>query len=171
MTDVADLRVGDERVVDVGPVAHGGHCIAHTDGRTLFVRHALPGERVRVRVTDVNRQIVRADAIEILDGVGRPGAGAVPVGASRGCGGCDFQHVDRCRPAPPEADGADRGAPPVRPPRRRRARRPRPHRARAAGPSRRPALAHPHDAGRRTRPVTSACAVTAATTSSRWTGA
>ncbi|WP_292877475.1 TRAM domain-containing protein, partial [Microbacterium sp.] len=29
----------------VGPVAHGGHCVARLDGRVVFVRHALPGER------------------------------------------------------------------------------------------------------------------------------
>ena len=36
--------------VDVGPVAHGGHCVARHDGTAWsFVRHALPGERVASR--------------------------------------------------------------------------------------------------------------------------
>lgn len=94
MTDVADLRVGDERVVDVGPIAHGGHCIAHTDGRTLFVRHTLPGERVRIRVTDVNRRMVRADAIEVLTASVDRVPAPCPWAHPEGCGGCDFQHVD-----------------------------------------------------------------------------
>ena len=89
----APLAVGDERVVEIGPVAHGGHFIAHSDGRTLFVRHALPGETVRVRVTAANRKMVRADAIEVLtpslDRVPAPCPWAHPDG----CGGCDFQHV------------------------------------------------------------------------------
>ena len=93
-TEAGVLVAGDEREVTVGTVAHGGHFIAHTDGRTLFVRHALPGERVRVRVTEVSKRIVRADAVEILtaspDRVSAPcrwsGAGM--------CGGCDFQHVN-----------------------------------------------------------------------------
>ena len=42
--------------MQVGPIAHGGHCVARhpTDqgGRVIFVRHALPGERVRVAITD-----------------------------------------------------------------------------------------------------------------------
>ena len=41
--------VGTSFEVEVGPVAHGGHCVARHDGRVVFVRHALPGERVRVR--------------------------------------------------------------------------------------------------------------------------
>jgi tRNA/tmRNA/rRNA uracil-C5-methylase (TrmA/RlmC/RlmD family) len=87
------LAVGDERVVEIGPVAHGGHFIAHSDGRTLFVRHTLPGETVRVRVTAANRKMVRADAIEVLapspDRVPAP----CPWAHADGCGGCDFQHV------------------------------------------------------------------------------
>ncbi|NMD45481.1 MAG: TRAM domain-containing protein, partial [Propionibacterium sp.] len=39
--------------LEVGPVAHGGHCVARTDGLVVFVRHALPGELVTARVTDV----------------------------------------------------------------------------------------------------------------------
>ena len=37
-------------------MAHGGHCVARHEGQVLFVRHALPGERVRVRVTSVGPQ-------------------------------------------------------------------------------------------------------------------
>jgi tRNA/tmRNA/rRNA uracil-C5-methylase (TrmA/RlmC/RlmD family) len=86
-----ELSVGDERVVEIGPIAHGGHFIAHSDDRTLFVRHALPGEQVRVRVTDLNRRIVRADVVEVLSA----SADRItsPCRWAGQCGGCDFQHV------------------------------------------------------------------------------
>ena len=47
-----------------GPVAHGGHCVARHEGRVVFVRHALPGERVRVTVTEggATSKFWRADA-------------------------------------------------------------------------------------------------------------
>ena len=89
------VHVGEEAVVDIGPVAHGGHFIAHLSGHTVFVRHTLPGERVRIAITDVSSKIVRADAIEIIepspDRVKAPCQWARPGG----CGGCDFQHVGR----------------------------------------------------------------------------
>ena len=89
------VHVGEEAVVDIGPVAHGGHFIAHHSGHTVFVRHALPGERVRIAITDVSSKIVRADAIDIIepspDRVKAPCRWARPGG----CGGCDFQHVGR----------------------------------------------------------------------------
>jgi tRNA/tmRNA/rRNA uracil-C5-methylase (TrmA/RlmC/RlmD family) len=87
------LGVGDERVVEIGPIAHGGHCIAHSDGRTLFVRYALPGERVRARVTEVSRKIVRAEAVEVLQASPDRVISPCPVFGPGGCGGCDFQHA------------------------------------------------------------------------------
>ena len=61
--------------VEVGPVAHGGHCVARHEGRVLFVRHTLPGERVRARVTErgAGDRFLRADAVEVLAAVARPG--------------------------------------------------------------------------------------------------
>jgi tRNA/tmRNA/rRNA uracil-C5-methylase (TrmA/RlmC/RlmD family) len=86
--------VGAEFEVTVGPVAHGGHCVARHEGRVVFVRHTLPGERVVARVTeDRHPGFCRADAVEILaaspDRVDRP----CPYSGPGRCGGCDWQHV------------------------------------------------------------------------------
>ena len=86
--------VGSEFEVTVGAVAHGGHCVARHEGRVVFVRHSLPGERVVVRVTeDRHPGFCRADAIEVLaaspDRVERP----CPYSGPGRCGGCDWQHV------------------------------------------------------------------------------
>ncbi len=58
-----------ELVVDVGPVAHGGHCVARHEGRVIFVRHGIPGEKVRVRLTDdgESAKFWRADVVEVLE--------------------------------------------------------------------------------------------------------
>jgi tRNA/tmRNA/rRNA uracil-C5-methylase (TrmA/RlmC/RlmD family) len=69
--------------------------VARHEGRVLFVRHTLPGERVRVRVTeDRHLGFCRADAIEVLEAsparVERP----CPYSGPGRCGGCDWQHVD-----------------------------------------------------------------------------
>lgn len=81
-------------IVEVGPVAHGGHCVARLDGQVVFVRHALPGERVRIHVTDRSKSFLRADAVEIIEAApGRVESPCEYAGPGR-CGGCDFQHVD-----------------------------------------------------------------------------
>jgi len=94
LTAPATLRVGDLFDVEVGAIAHGGHCVAHAVGRTLLVRHALPGERVRVRITAVASKVSRADAVEILRGSPRRVPAPCPLARPAGCGGCDFQHAD-----------------------------------------------------------------------------
>jgi tRNA/tmRNA/rRNA uracil-C5-methylase (TrmA/RlmC/RlmD family) len=82
--------------VEVGPVAHGGHCVARHDDRVVFVRHALPGERVVVSVTEGSEgdRFWRGDAVT----VSRPSpdrvAAPCPYAGPGLCGGCDFQHVD-----------------------------------------------------------------------------
>ncbi|MCW2665667.1 MAG: deoxyribonuclease/rho motif-related [Frankiales bacterium] len=86
----------DEDVLElqVGQVAAGGSCVARApDGRVVFVRHALPGERVRAVVTATTSSFLRADAVEVLeaspDRVEEPCVYARPGR----CGGCDWQHV------------------------------------------------------------------------------
>ncbi|MCF6733805.1 class I SAM-dependent RNA methyltransferase [Blastococcus sp. KM273129] len=87
--------VGREFQVDVGPVAHGGHCVARHEGRVVFVRHTLPGERVRVRVTeDRHPGFCRADAVEVLVAAPARVARPCPYSGPGRCGGCDWQHVD-----------------------------------------------------------------------------
>ncbi|MCK9900851.1 TRAM domain-containing protein [Frankia sp. Cpl3] len=80
--------------LEVGAVAHHGLCVARADGRVVFVRHALPGERVRARITDVSHdRYWRADAVEVL--VASPDRVEPPCPHARPglCGGCDWQHA------------------------------------------------------------------------------
>ena len=51
-TDPAQDLSSELVELEIGPVAHGGHCVARHEGRVIFVRHTLPGERVRARLTD-----------------------------------------------------------------------------------------------------------------------
>lgn len=87
--------VGSEWVVDVGNIAHGGHCVARHEGRVIFVRHALPGERVRVRITEGRSQdrFLRGDAVEVMAAAPERVPRPCPYAGPGRCGGCDFQHV------------------------------------------------------------------------------
>lgn len=90
----AELAVGDEVTVDIGPVAHGGSCVARHRGRVIFVRYALPGERAVVRITEARPgSFCRGEAVTIISAdahrVDPPCAHFGPGG----CGGCDWQHA------------------------------------------------------------------------------
>ena len=82
-------------IVTIERVAHGGFCVAHApDGRVVFVRHALPGERVRIEVTEERSKYLRADAVEVIEPSAHRRAAACPWAGPGRCGGCDWQHAD-----------------------------------------------------------------------------
>lgn len=91
------LVLGDEVEVLVGPVAHGGHCVARhgPDAQVVFVRHAIPGERVRVRVTELgpSGRYVRADAVEVLDASADRVQPPCPFAGPGRCGGLSLIHI------------------------------------------------------------------------------
>lgn len=93
---------GDVVELEVGPVAHGGHCVARLrapgedgPGRVVFVRHALPGERVRARLTETGAKarFWRADAVEVLDASADRVESAWPEAGPGGVGGGELAHV------------------------------------------------------------------------------
>jgi tRNA/tmRNA/rRNA uracil-C5-methylase (TrmA/RlmC/RlmD family) len=80
--------------LDMGNIAGGGGCVGRApDGRVVFVRHALPGERVMARITATTTSFLRADAVEILRASPDRVTPPCPHAGPGNCGGCDFQHV------------------------------------------------------------------------------
>jgi tRNA/tmRNA/rRNA uracil-C5-methylase (TrmA/RlmC/RlmD family) len=59
------------------------------------VRHALPGERVRVTITEggADSRFLRGDAVEILTASPHRVERPCPYAGPGRCGGCDFQHA------------------------------------------------------------------------------
>ena len=88
----------------VTALAVGGEGVAREpSGRVVFVEGALPGERVRVAVTDERRHHARAVVLEVIEPAPTRVTPPCPFVAA-GCGGCGWQHVD------PEAQRALKGS-------------------------------------------------------------
>ncbi len=81
--------IGELTLITDAP-ANGGSCVAHHEGRVVFVRYSLPGERVRVRVTADRGSYWHAEVIEVID----PAAGRItslcPIAGVGGAGCCDL---------------------------------------------------------------------------------
>ncbi|MBL0748120.1 class I SAM-dependent RNA methyltransferase [Nocardioides baculatus] len=91
-------RVGERFEGEVGPVAHGGHCVVRLpepEARVVFVRHALPGERVVVEITEGTDgdRFWRGDAVEVVEATPERVEPPCPYAGPGLCGGCDFQHA------------------------------------------------------------------------------
>ncbi len=88
--------VGTQFEARIGKVAHGGHCVTRYDGCVVFVRHALPGEMVRVQITDgkAGDRFMLGDAIEVLEASEHRVVPRCRFAGPGRCGGCDWQHSE-----------------------------------------------------------------------------
>jgi 23S rRNA (uracil1939-C5)-methyltransferase len=86
-----ELSDAGDAFADIVDLAHDGRGVARVLGKAVFVEGALPGERVRYRVTKRRRQLDEALLVEILT----PSPDRVaPACAHFGvCGGCSLQHL------------------------------------------------------------------------------
>jgi tRNA/tmRNA/rRNA uracil-C5-methylase (TrmA/RlmC/RlmD family) len=79
-----------ELTLVTGAPANGGSCVAHHEGRVVFVRYALPGERVRVRVTADRGSYWHAAAVEVIEPSADRTASLCPIAGVDGAGCCDL---------------------------------------------------------------------------------
>jgi len=73
--------------------AYGGDTIGRLpDGRAVFVPYALPGETVRIRISEDKKKFARGELVEVLN----PAPQRVSPRCQHfgECGGCHYQHVD-----------------------------------------------------------------------------
>ena len=86
-SDDVEVTVRVERAATGGGVGRDGQ------GKVVFVRHALPGELVRVEVLESSAHFSRGEAVAILEA--SPERVTAPCVYARpgGCGGCDLQHA------------------------------------------------------------------------------
>jgi tRNA/tmRNA/rRNA uracil-C5-methylase (TrmA/RlmC/RlmD family) len=76
------------------PAAGGGFVARGPDGRVVFVRHGVEGERVLAEVTEEHATWARADVTAVLEPSPDRVTPPCPYAGSGRCGGCDYQHVD-----------------------------------------------------------------------------
>ncbi|WP_029146484.1 class I SAM-dependent RNA methyltransferase [Microbacterium luticocti] len=94
------MQPGEIIDLDITSVAHGGVFVGRYEGRVVFVPDTLPGERVRVRLTQTgDKSFWRGETVEVLDAsphrrahVWR--AADIDTPPERRPGGADFGHID-----------------------------------------------------------------------------
>lgn len=85
--------LGERVELDVSAIAHGGQAIARVDGWVIFLRYAIPGERVIAEITEVGKSFHRADVVEVITASPDRITPQCQYFHPGGCGGCDFQHI------------------------------------------------------------------------------
>ncbi|WP_164861712.1 class I SAM-dependent RNA methyltransferase, partial [Microbacterium sp. CPCC 204701] len=94
------MNSGDVIDLEITGVAHGGVFVARHEGRVVFVPDTLPGERVRVRLTDTaKKSFWRGEVLEVLDASEHRQPHVwqqadVDVAPENRPGGADFGHIE-----------------------------------------------------------------------------
>lgn len=83
-----------ELTLTVGAAANGGSCVARHEGRVVFVRYALPGETVRVRVTNERGSYWHAEVLEVIEPSDDRVPSLCPIAGADGSGCCDLAFAD-----------------------------------------------------------------------------
>jgi tRNA/tmRNA/rRNA uracil-C5-methylase (TrmA/RlmC/RlmD family) len=92
--DVAEPPWPTELTVTTGRAANGGSCVARHEGRVVFVRYALPGETVKVRVVSDHGSYWHADVVEVIEPSADRVESLCPIAGMDGAGCCDLAFVD-----------------------------------------------------------------------------
>jgi 23S rRNA (uracil1939-C5)-methyltransferase len=89
---MAKPRRGDVLELTIDDLAFGGEGVGRVNGYVMFVRGSVPGDHLRVKVTETRGRYGRA-LIEVIDSPS-PQRVAAPCPYFGRCGGCRLQHVD-----------------------------------------------------------------------------
>ncbi|MDP9491026.1 MAG: 23S rRNA (uracil(1939)-C(5))-methyltransferase RlmD [Actinomycetota bacterium] len=87
----APVARNDELELEIESLAFGGNGVARLNGFVVFVRRGLPGDKVRARITKVQRRHAEALAVEVLEP--SPKRVEAPCDHYPACGGCRFQDL------------------------------------------------------------------------------
>jgi 23S rRNA (uracil1939-C5)-methyltransferase len=85
--DIVELRIDK--------MAFGGQGVARIDGFVVFVKGAVPGDRVLARILKKKKDFAEADLIEIIDPSPDRVKSSCPYHGF--CGGCNYQHLEYSR--------------------------------------------------------------------------
>ncbi len=78
--------------VTVEKLVMGGDGLARYEGIPIFVPRAVPGDRLRIRLTQRRPDYARAEIVEVLEA--GPGRRQPPCEYFERCGGCDLQQIE-----------------------------------------------------------------------------
>src|SRR4029453_3173590 len=87
----APVSRDQELELSVESLAFGGNGVARLNGFVVFVRRGLPGDKVRARVTKVQRRHAEALAVDVPEP--SPLRVDAPCEHYPACGGCRFQDL------------------------------------------------------------------------------
>jgi 23S rRNA (uracil1939-C5)-methyltransferase len=83
----------DTITVELTTMAHGGDALGRHEGKVIFVPYAIPGETVRVEITEDKEHYAFARLLEVIEPSPERVDPPCPFFGQGKCGGCQWQHI------------------------------------------------------------------------------
>lgn len=89
------MNPGDVLTLNIEKVAHGGFCVARHEGVVIFVRHALPNEKVEAQLISMapGKKSWFAQTLKVINASKFRRNSPCVYFKNDGCGGCDWMHT------------------------------------------------------------------------------
>ena len=87
-----DMKINDEYTVEIEKLTNLGAGMAKIDNFVIFVNNTCPQDKVRIRITKVNKNYANADIVEIIESSPYRVAPICPM--QKICGACQLQFID-----------------------------------------------------------------------------
>lgn len=87
-----EWKVGEQFTVEITGLSHEGAGVGRVDGRVVFIPGSLPGDMIRMALTEVKRRFAQGRLLEII--IASPQRIAPGCAQAPSCGGCQLQHLD-----------------------------------------------------------------------------
>lgn len=91
MNNICPVEKNKDYLMEITDIGNEGEGIGKIDGFTVFVKDALPGEKIKVRITKVNKSFAFGRLMEIIEPSEYRVEPECPV--YKRCGGCSLQHL------------------------------------------------------------------------------
>ena len=91
MNNIYPVEKNKDYFMEITDIGNEGEGIGKIDGFTVFVKDALPSEKIKVRITKVNKSFAFGRLMEIIEPSKHRVEPKCPV--YKRCGGCSLQHL------------------------------------------------------------------------------
>ena len=91
MNNICPVEKNKDYFMEITDIGNEGEGIGKIDGFTVFVKDALPSEKIKVRITKVNKSFAFGRLMEIIEPSKHRVEPKCPV--YKRCGGCSLQHL------------------------------------------------------------------------------
>lgn len=86
------MKINDEVTIDIEKIINTGVAMGHFDGLVVFVQGGCPDDKLKVKITKMNKNYATAELIEVITPSPHRVKPFCPM--QKVCGACQLQHID-----------------------------------------------------------------------------